>query len=282
MMRFHLKKEWAIPSGVGIVSFGIGVGVGYAFKGFRENQNKNAEFEDTESESGNREYESEDAVNDSDNVQLELSYEESDFRYEEKLSAFRHAMQEATLVIRELKDEGKSFLEQRASEMQRSMAAHPAFQEIEIEEDRIDVGEEPYVIPDTIFKDNSDGDWNMEAEMDGRSAAHPYIIHHDEFYNAENEGFDCTQTTLTYYKGDDILCDEQDVPIYEYLKLTGELKFGHGSKDPSVVYIRNEALGAEYEVLLDHGYFQTEILGQQLEDDLNKDVKHSVRKFRLD
>jgi hypothetical protein len=264
MMRFHLKKEWAIPSGVGIVSFGIGVGVGYAIRELLWRR-RIVELEEIE------------ILDDPEDVNFQLRFE-----FDERTKVFNHMIQEASHVITQLREEGKSFLEQRASEMQRSMAAHPAFQEIEIEEDRVDVGEEPYEIPDTIFKDNSDGDWNMEAEMDGRSAAHPYIIHHDEFYNTENEGFDCTQTTLTYYKGDDILCDEQEVPIYEYLKLTGMLKFGHGSKDPNVVYIRNEALGAEYEILLDHGYFQTEVLGQELEDNLNKDVKHSVRKFRLD
>lgn len=255
-MSLTWKQEWTKPMLVGVGSFTIGAALGYIL-GQRKAKYEIIGLIDEKAEL--------------ESVQLEL-----DFKRVELDKEFNHMIQEAAHVVREFKEEGESFLEQRAADMQRSKDAHPAFQEIDVEEQS---GGIDYVIPETIFKDNSDGDWNYEDEIPGRGKDFPYIIHHDEFYNNE---MDCSHTTLTYYKGDDILVDEEDVPIYEYLKLTGELKFGHGSKDPNVVYIRNEANEAEYEILLEEGYFQVEILGQQLEDNLNNDVKHSVRKFRLD
>lgn len=258
----QLKKEWVIPSIVGAVSFGTGAGVGY-FLAKRTYQDVEiitaVEVEKPE--------EPEDV-----NVQMQ-------FEFEERTRVFNKMIAEMSYVLHQLKDDGHTHLDTIAHRLfeanmnaEKRAANERAVQEIEIEEEQIE-------IPDTIFKDNSDGDWDYTAELPGRGKDFPYIIHHDEYYANE---MDCTHTTLTYYKGDDILVDEDDAPIYSYARIVGELKFGHGSKDPSIVYVRNELLGAEYEVILDHGFFQIEVLGQQLEDDLGKDVKHSVRKFRVE
>lgn len=124
-----------------------------------------------------------------------------------------------------------------------------------------------------------DKDWNWEAELSTRTDTAPYILHKDEFMNDEM-GFD--QDTWTYYKGDDILVDETDTPVYNFHENTGPLTFGHGSGDPSVVYIRNEDLKAEYEVVLNDGYYSVEILGLELEEKMaTEDLKHStIQKFR--
>jgi hypothetical protein len=118
--------------------------------------------------------------------------------------------------------------------------------------------------------------WDVDAELASRSVEAPYIIHVEEFINDER-GF--SQTTLTYYQGDDILCDDRDTPIYDR-SIVGELKFGHGSNDRNVVYIRNEKLRGEYEVLLDHGSYQHEVLGQHVDQDYETELKHSVPRFR--
>lgn len=122
-------------------------------------------------------------------------------------------------------------------------------------------------------------DWNWEAELSTRTPDAPYILQREEFFNNEM-GFD--QDTWTYYKGDDILVDETDTPVYNYHENTGPLTFGHGSGDPSVVYIRNEDLKAEYEVVLNEGHYSVEVLGLELEEKLaSEDLRHSTpRKFR--
>ncbi len=109
----------------------------------------------------------------------------------------------------------------------------------------------------------------------------PNVLHKDEFYGEES-GY--TQVTLTYYAGDQILCDEDDSPVYNHELITGPLLFGHGSNDPNVVHIRNDKRKAEYEILFDPGLYSVDILGLEIENNTRvQDLKHSQnRKFRLE
>jgi len=125
--------------------------------------------------------------------------------------------------------------------------------------------------------ENSLTEWNMELELSTRNGREPYVIHFDEFAeNDETEG-GLVQKTLTYYEGDDIMTDEHDTPIYQYHTVTGALKFGHGSKDSNVVYIRNEELQLEVEVLYMPGRYEVEVLGL---DDKETVVEGQIRHAR--
>lgn len=122
-----------------------------------------------------------------------------------------------------------------------------------------------------------DEDWDYDAELAARNPMEPYVIHQDEFMADE---MDFRQETLTYYAGDDIMVDTDDTPIYNYTGMMGELKFGHGSKDKNVVYIRSEVLHMEWEILLHQGFFEQEVLGLKLEAEDEAHLRHSVLKFR--
>jgi hypothetical protein len=128
--------------------------------------------------------------------------------------------------------------------------------------------------------------WDYEEEMKTRTEDKPYVIHRDEFYEEQR---DYCQTTLTYYEGDNIMVDEEDVPVYNFEDVVGLLKFGHGTDDPNVFHVRNDHLNAEYEVLYDPGHYSVEILGlehdNEKDPDEEKHLKHStdhVRRFRSD
>lgn len=124
-----------------------------------------------------------------------------------------------------------------------------------------------------------DPDWDYELELNNRDNETPYILHKDEFF-ADEMGF--RQTTVTYYAGDDIMADEQETPVYNYTQLMGPLKWGHGSGDPNVVYIRNEKTRHEWEVVLHTGRFEVEVLGNEYVKELAEDeLRHSAnRRFR--
>jgi len=130
-----------------------------------------------------------------------------------------------------------------------------------------------------IFR-NEDGDWDWDEESAGRLqkllGQEPYILHCEEFFNDEK---DFHQSTLTYYEGDDILADETDQIIYNHAGLLGDMRFGHGSKDPNVVYIRNEKMKCEWEVLRHTGHYSIEIAGNHLEPK-DTHLGHSVLKFK--
>jgi hypothetical protein len=185
---------------------------------------------------------------------------QNDFRMEALQQRVNHSIQQMARVISDLPNNTQRSFDDYASELQTTSSS----------DDRaIDV---------TVVG----GEWDQATETAGRNPTEPYIIHRNEYFN-DDMGFQ-SHATLTYYQGDDVLCDEHDTPIYNVHKIVGELKFGHGSNDPSIVYIRNEMLKAEYEVVLDSGMFQVEVLGEEVGDNLTDDFKHSrpLRRFRSD
>lgn len=135
------------------------------------------------------------------------------------------------------------------------------------------------VVKKSIFA--NDNEWNYAKEIKKRKVTEPYIIHKDEFYS-EEKGY--TQSTFTYYAGDNILCDEDDSPVYNHDDVTGPLQFGHGSGDPNVVHIRNDKRKAEYEILYDPGLYSVDVLGLDIENNERaRDIKHSKNeRFRLE
>lgn len=129
---------------------------------------------------------------------------------------------------------------------------------------------------------DEEDDWDYDEEIKRRNPLSPYIIHKDEFFGEEMATENYIQSTLTYYAGDNVLCDEDQKPIYNHQDVVGHLRFGHGSGDPNVVYIRNMSRECEYEVIRDPGLFSVEVEGLEIENNARvKDLKHSKeRKFR--
>lgn len=117
-------------------------------------------------------------------------------------------------------------------------------------------------------------DFDLDDELDKKKAGKPYIIEAEEFY--ENET-DYSQTSLMYYEGDDVLADERDQPIRNYMQIIGHdnLHFGRGSKDRNIVFIRNEKLEAEYEIARNHNKYSEEVMGF-----IEHAEKRPLRKFR--
>lgn len=232
-MELHLqwKREWNVPTAVGVLSLGVGTAVGY-FLGTRRGK-----------------------------VVEEISYDKEDdqmsFKFYEGTTDEDEKIVEAIKVVSE---EFEQVIEKINPD--------------DIPEDEPEEEEEPLPDPEDIFPSVTPG-WDYDEEVPKRTTDAPYIIHRDEFFGEES-GY--TQSTLMYYKGDDILVDEQDVPIYDKSKIVCELEFGKGSEDPSIVYVRNDKLEAEYEVILDRGLFQVEVLGAQLEHSFDK--KTPLLKFR--
>lgn len=126
-----------------------------------------------------------------------------------------------------------------------------------------------------VFGDpDAQDEWDYDLEIMQRGDE-PYVIHKDEFEEGKEEH---EQIQLTYYEGDDVLCDSQDQPIpnSDNVVLDANLmKFGHGSEDPSIVYIRNDAVQADFEVLKSEGKYTKEVLG------FDDTLQHSERPRRF-
>lgn len=105
-----------------------------------------------------------------------------------------------------------------------------------------------------------DHDWDYEAEERNRAKGGPFVIHYDELGETGYE----TATTFTYYAGDDVLCDGEDKIVEERDTLIGEGnldRFGHGSNDPAIVYVRNSDIAAEFEIVRSDKTYAEEVHG---------------------
>lgn len=140
-----------------------------------------------------------------------------------------------------------------------------------VEEVTEGIGEGVKHVAHNIFDDNDH--WDYEAERSNRKAGEPYVIHVDEYMNDEMNYEN--QSTLTWYEKDQILTDSHDKPIYNATETVGELKFGHGSGDPNVVFVRNERTKAEYEILRDPGSYTETVMGEEIESEYESaDLTH--------
>ena len=147
--------------------------------------------------------------------------------------------------------------------------------EIEVEEAEVVVKEE------NIFLKKDDFDYQeaLEERLEN-GGERPYVISHVEFMENDLEH---EQESVTYFEGDDILCDERDESL-EPAYTVGEdnlTKFGYGSNDNNVVYVRNEKLGIDYEILRSRGKYTREVLGVIDDEELShSDRRRPSRRFR--
>lgn len=129
--------------------------------------------------------------------------------------------------------------------------------------------EEVEVQSHNIFVDgkpiNGD-DWDQDAEESSRTPGAPYVITQEEFFENETN---YEQMQMTYYAGDDVLVDEDSKEMLQNSDaVVGDdnlTRFGHGSKDKHIVYIRNDEKQLEFEIARSHGKYSKEVLG--LDDD---------------
>ena len=121
--------------------------------------------------------------------------------------------------------------------------------------------------------------WDQSEEEASREIGKPYIISYDEFTNSED---DYQQDTLTYYSGDQVLVDATDDPIPLPDNIIGKdtvSRFGHGSKDARTVYVRNDRLRIDFEIVKSEGTYSHEVLGLEHSADSYEKTRRP-RKFR--
>lgn len=121
----------------------------------------------------------------------------------------------------------------------------------------------PEVVAETVREHRNvfvqESGWDYAVEVKSRSSDVPYIIHVDEFRENEPEH---EQVTLTYYEEDDVLADQRNTTVDDMdavIGLGNLGRWGHGSNDPNITYVRNEELKLDVEILRDRGGFHETI-----------------------
>lgn len=127
-----------------------------------------------------------------------------------------------------------------------------------------------------------------EQEAQGTPADHvtvrdpdnPYVITIDEFME---EDLKFEKITLNYFEEDDTLIDDSEKIITDIEGTVGSKnleKFGVGSNDKFIVYIRNEKLRADFEVAREEGSYATLVLGLDPETVGEREPKSRPQKMR--
>lgn len=126
---------------------------------------------------------------------------------------------------------------------------------------------DPEPEPIVVERDEKDPyhNWVYASEKARRSAAIPYIIHQDEFNNSDT-GY--AKVTYTYYAEDEVLVDEDKTPLSHADLIVGQnnLRFGHGTDDADLVYIRNDKLELEMEISRLPQSYEQVVLGLEQND----------------
>lgn len=107
------------------------------------------------------------------------------------------------------------------------------------------------------------------------SEDHPFIISVEDFMDDD----EYTRQTIVYYEEDDTLVDDRDQVIPDVEGTVGSdalTKFGTGSSDKDIVYVRNNALDTQFEVVRNKGSFTEVVLGYESSE------KQRPRKMRDD
>lgn len=95
----------------------------------------------------------------------------------------------------------------------------------------------------------------------GSDTGAPYIISLEEFSEGTTN-FD--KISICYYEDDDTLADENEEIITDVSTVIGDdalTSFGQDSEDPEVVYVRNEQMSIDYEVVRLSKSYQETVLG---------------------
>ena len=162
--------------------------------------------------------------------------------------------------------------EERDEKVDTAAAALLAYQGEKVDEERVTE------VVSNIFVDSIpvDDNFDYSEEMKDRDPEMPYVISREEYMEnvSENE-----QSTLSYFAGDDVLLDEKEEIINDSDTVVGNqnlLRFGHGSKDNNTVYVRNEKLELDFEIVKSEGKYSEEVLGF-IE---HSDDRRKIRRFR--
>lgn len=263
-----LDKKWVVPTAVGVTAAAGGFVAGYIYgKKKGVDDLLDAVYEDYATPDVKEEVDTQlDIFRDYDPSGVYANLEDVDFDAQLKLEQ----------AIRDVN------LEERLAELK---VLRPEDDEVVVDYTNVNpvgdilekVGELPVSpVIHNVFEGTTE--WDFDEELKRRAFNMPYILHVDEFIQNESE---FQQETLTYYAGDDVLADQMETPIYNYSELMGNLRFGHGSNDPNVVYIRNEKIKMEWEIIRHTGLFAVEVRGLEIEQEYEEqDNKTEPRKMR--
>lgn len=135
------------------------------------------------------------------------------------------------------------------------------YQGISVKQDDPEQAEAAKQLVENIFTKTSASEHVSAEDKRNRTEEAPYILDRDEYMENETN---YTQSSVTWFAGDSVLIDEREDVIDDVDMTVGErnlVRFGYGSGDPNVLYVRNDMLHIEFEILFSEGKYSKEVAG---------------------
>lgn len=114
---------------------------------------------------------------------------------------------------------------------------------------------------DADYKEVTEFPPDFEEYAMVRDESGPYLISVEEFMD-DNQHYD--KISLDYYAEDDVVADQSDRPYDDHEEVLGvewPSKFGFGSDDKNLVYVRNDSLDVDFEIRMDERSYSEVALG---------------------
>lgn len=124
----------------------------------------------------------------------------------------------------------------------------------------------------SIF-DSSDPTWDYDVEIQDRDGRDVYVISREEFTQSD-AGYD--SVTCAYFAKDGILVDSEDEPVEDEEERVGNAltRFGQGSGNPSIVYVRNNILELDLEIVKNEDSYSEAVFGYS---EPEEELRHSAQ-----
>jgi hypothetical protein len=114
----------------------------------------------------------------------------------------------------------------------------------------------------------------IPAEIDAPNPGRAYVIREDQ-YHEDFDGYE--KHSLVFYEEDDTLAMPDDRPVEDVDAMVGDglTRFGDGSNDKDIVYVRNQVQRTDFEIVRNKNSYGVLVLGFD-----KADVEPKVRKMR--
>lgn len=107
----------------------------------------------------------------------------------------------------------------------------------------------------------------IEARVIKERVIHPksrpaiQVLTREDYYADSEDYPNQERVSATYYLADNVLLDQYDEVVDNAVNLVGDLKAAINPEEPERIYVRNVTLKLDYEIDVDDGSYQTEVLG---------------------
>lgn len=140
-----------------------------------------------------------------------------------------------------------------------------------------DIGEQEEPEDDEDEDTDDAGGTEEDSEDKAPTDIPPYSIPEEEFHSGAQHH---DKLSLYFYMEDEVVCDENEEIVSDIDGVVGEenlLEFD----DKNRLWVRNEGLGTDFEIIALHRSYVRDVLGEREDDESEKELRnHKRREFR--